>query len=83
MGSGELVNKPVALLNASSRATHAQESLIETISTMDGRIITEASITFPLLGRGLNEAGIVADVDIFRLLQSVVAFVEALKSGIV
>ena len=51
---------------------------------MDSRIIAEASITLPLLGRGLDEAGIVADVDISRLLQSaLVAFVEALKSGIV
>ena len=84
VGSGEFVRKPVALLNASPRATHAQESLIETLSTMDGRIIAEASITLPLLGRGLDEAGIVADVDISRLLQSaLVAFVEALKSGIV
>ena len=51
---------------------------------MDGRIIAEASITFPLLARGLDEAGIVADVDISRLLQSaLVAFVEAIESGIV
>lgn len=80
VGSGELVNKPVALLNASPRATYAQESLIEIISTMDGRIVTEASVTLPLLGRGLDEAGIVADVDISRLLRSaLVAFVEAIS----
>ncbi len=57
--------------------------MIETISTMDGRIIAEASVTFPLLGRGLDEAGIVADVDISRLLQSsLVAFVAAIEHGI-
>ncbi len=83
VGSGEFVRKPVALLNASPRATHAQESLSEIISTMDGRIITEASITLPLLGRGLDEAGIVADVDISRLLQSsLVAFVAVITRGI-
>ena len=83
VGSGEFVRKPVALLNASPRATYAQESLIETISTMDGRIIAEASITLPLLGRGLDEAGIVADVDISRLLQfSLAAFVAAIKHGV-
>src|SRR5262247_964258 len=30
--SGELVDKPVALVNASSRATHAWNSLVETLS---------------------------------------------------
>ncbi len=39
VGSGELVGKPVALLNASPRATHAQASLRETLTTMDARIV--------------------------------------------
>ncbi len=83
VGSGEFVNKPVALLNASPRATYAQESLIEIISTMDGRIIAQASATLPLLGKGLDEAGIIADVDISRPLQSaLVAFVAAIESSI-
>ncbi len=81
VGSGEFVSKPVALLNVSPRATYAQESLIETISTMDGRITAEASVTLPLLGRGLDEAGIIADVDISRSLQSsLVAFVAAIMA---
>lgn len=83
VGSGEFVRKPVALLNASPRATYAQESLIETISTMDGRVIAQASVTLPLLGKGLDEAGIVADVNISRSLQlALVEFVAAIESGI-
>jgi chromate reductase, NAD(P)H dehydrogenase (quinone) len=80
VGTGEFVRKPVALLNASPRATHAQESLTEIISTMDGLIIPAASVTLPLLGKGLDETGIIADVNISRLLQSaLVAFVEAIE----
>ncbi len=83
VGSGEFISKPVALLNASPRATYAQESLTEIISTMDGRIIAQASVTLPLLGRGLDEAGIVADVNIACPLQSaLVEFVAAIENGI-
>ncbi|MGH8137417.1 MAG: NADPH-dependent FMN reductase [Steroidobacteraceae bacterium] len=39
----EFVGKPVALFNASPRASHAQASLTETITTMSGRIISEAA----------------------------------------
>jgi len=47
VGSGEFVGKPVALLNASPRATYAQASLAETITVMSARIVDEASITMP------------------------------------
>lgn len=48
VSSGEFQNKPVALLNTSSRAIHAQDSLREIIKTMDARVISEASLTIPL-----------------------------------
>src|ERR1700722_12969411 len=38
VGGGEFVNKPVALLNASIRAVHAQESLMEVLKTMDAHL---------------------------------------------
>lgn len=56
----EFVGKPVALFNASPRASHAQASLIEVITTMSGRIIPEAAATVQLLGAHLDEAAIVA-----------------------
>ena len=40
VGSGELVDKPVALINASARATHAWESLAETLSVMSAQVCT-------------------------------------------
>lgn len=69
----EFADKPIALFNASPRATHAQASLIEIVTTMAGRIIPEASITLSLLGRHLDAAGIVADVEISRALQGAIA----------
>jgi len=50
VGSGELVDKPVALLNASPRATLAQVSLTETIRVMSAYVVEEASLRIPLMG---------------------------------
>ena len=38
VGSGELMDKPIALINASGRATLAYASLRETLTTMSGRV---------------------------------------------
>jgi chromate reductase len=43
VASAEIVGKPVALINASSRAQHAYASLAETLRTMSARIIAAAS----------------------------------------
>lgn len=59
VGNETFVYKPVALLNASPRATHAQAALRETIRTMSARLVEEASITVPVLGSGLSEDEIV------------------------
>jgi chromate reductase, NAD(P)H dehydrogenase (quinone) len=73
VGSGELVGKPVALLNSSPRATYAQASLTEILTTMDARLVTDACITLPLLGRGLDASGIVADLDTSLALKTAIA----------
>jgi NAD(P)H-dependent FMN reductase len=59
VGSGELVGKPVALINASSRSMFAHAQLIETLTTMNWRVIREASITLPLAAK-LNDPAILA-----------------------
>jgi chromate reductase, NAD(P)H dehydrogenase (quinone) len=61
VGSGELIDKPVAIINAAPHATHAHASLLETVSVMSGRIVHDASIPIPLAGRKLDAAGIAAD----------------------
>ncbi len=69
----EFYEKPVALFNASPRATHAQASLTEIITTMAGRMVPEASITVPLLGQKLDASGIVADPSLAGELQAAIA----------
>lgn len=78
VGSGELIDKPVALINASARATHAWTSLAETLTVMSAHLIRDASITVPLDGRTLDAAGIVGDAGLARALR---AAIEALALG--
>jgi len=73
VGSGEFVEKPVALINASPRATHALASLTETLTMMAARIVPEASIAVPLPGRALPEGGIAADDEIADMLRRATA----------
>jgi len=69
VGCEAFVDKPVALLNASPRAVHAQTSLKEIITVMSARIVEGASITVPILGSNLDEAGIVSDSRISTALR--------------
>jgi NAD(P)H-dependent FMN reductase len=79
VGSGELVDKPVALLNASPRSTYAQASLRETVTVMSGRLIEEASVTVPLLGKNMNETDIVSDQEMSNIIRvSLDAFAKAI-----
>jgi len=55
VGNETFVNKPIALLNTSPRATHAQAALRETLITMSARMVEAASLTVPLLGSRLGE----------------------------
>ena len=72
VGSGELVHKPIALINASARATHAWASLRETLTVMSAQVIRDASITVPLNGRALDADGIVRDVELSTALRSAI-----------
>lgn len=60
VGCETFVNKPVALFNTSPRAVHAQASIREILTTMSARVVEAASISLPILGSGLDEAGIAA-----------------------
>src|SRR5262245_20231587 len=70
VGSGEFIDKPVALINASTRATRAWASLAETLSVMSARVILDASITIPVQGRSLDTDGIAGDSGLSTLLRS-------------
>jgi chromate reductase, NAD(P)H dehydrogenase (quinone) len=60
-----LVGKSVALINASPRATYAQEALLETLRTMSWNVVSEASRTVPVPRPGLSVDEILGD-DILR-----------------
>jgi len=77
VGTDAFVNKPVAVLNASPRAAHAQASLKETLTVMSGLVIDEASISLPILGAGLDEAGMVSDPDISGALREALQALQA------
>lgn len=79
VGSGELVDKPIALINASGRAIHAWTSLRDTLTVMSARVIAAASITVRLDGRSLDSNGIVGDATLSAALRSAI---DALVSGV-
>jgi chromate reductase len=64
------IHKPVAVLNASPRAHHADESLRETLKTMSAVIVEEASISISLLGAHLTEDGMVENPTISRAIRN-------------
>ena len=83
VGSGELVDKPVALLNASPRATLAQASLTETIRVMSAHVVEEASLRIPLMGRNLDASGAAGDPELARLLATAIAeFTSAIENSL-
>lgn len=57
----DFAGKPVALFNASPRATHALAALRLTLETMAARVIDDAALTVPLLSAPMSEDGIVND----------------------
>ena len=59
VGTEAFIDKPVALLNASPRATIAQASLKETLTVMSAQVVDAASITLPIIGSHLDEPGII------------------------
>ncbi len=79
VGGEEFVDKPVALINTSPRATHAYAALTEIVTVMSARLVTEACVTIPLLGKSLDAAGIVSDAELAAALR---AILEAFAAGI-
>lgn len=83
VASGELVNKPTALLHASPRSEISRGALAEILVTMSARLVPEAAATVPLLGRTPAEmddilAGPAAEADIRAAL---VAFAATIAAG--
>lgn len=58
VGGSEIVNKPIALINAAPRATHAYAALTEILTVMSARLIAGACITLPQAIHKLDEPAI-------------------------
>ncbi len=81
VGDEEFAGKPVALFNASPLATHAQASLLETVTVMSARVVAEAFIAVPVSGKKLDEAGIVAHPEIAGTVRAALeAFARAIQT---
>ena len=81
VASVELPGKPVASLNASPMSTHAQASLLETLTVMSTRIVREAWVTIPV-GRGDVDAdGVITNEAIARATRDALdAFARGIRA---
>ena len=75
--SVEFPGKPVALINASPQAHHAQAHLRETLTIMSAQLVEAASVSVPLQGRGLSVEAIVEDAQLAEALRGVLAELAA------
>ncbi len=73
----EAIYKPVGVLNASPRSTHAHASLVETLRTMSMTLVPAASITVSLSGRSLDATAIAADPSLAAALRGALGAFEA------
>jgi NAD(P)H-dependent FMN reductase len=78
VSTGELVGKPIALFNASpSGGAFAQAALLETLRTMNWRLMEEASLVAPFVRRKI--IGELTDADALAALQA--ALVTLIGAG--
>jgi NAD(P)H-dependent FMN reductase len=73
VGDAAFVSKPVAVLNAAPRAQHADAALRETLRTMSAIIVEAASISIPLLGASLTDAGMVESASVSSAIRGALA----------
>jgi chromate reductase len=77
----EFPQKPVALINASPRATIALAHLRGTLTIMSARLVDEACVAVPLQGRNLAPDQITADPELAAVLRGALdAFVSAIEA---
>ena len=70
------VYKPVAVFNASPRASHADAALRETLRTMSAVVVEEASVSIPLLGAELDENAMVESLAVSALIRDALAALD-------
>jgi len=82
VASEAFAGKPVALINTSPRAFHAQASLREILSTMAARMVPEAFTAISLTAKTVTAEDILADPTCARRLKEALdALIQALKEA--
>jgi NAD(P)H-dependent FMN reductase len=75
----EFAGKPVAFFHASERAVASQAALRLVLETMSARVVEEATITVPLLGRQTDVDSLLHDAAVTgRIAVALSAYAEAL-----
>lgn len=80
VGTGEFIDKPVALINASPYATIAHAALAETLRTMSANVVHAASLTLPITSGKPDAAQMIASPEISEVLRTAVAALSAAVS---
>jgi chromate reductase len=74
---GEIVEKPVALINASPRATLAQASLVETLRTMSANVVADLSLTTSIGSRQSDNTTVHSMPDVVAVISSALSQLES------
>jgi NAD(P)H-dependent FMN reductase len=81
VSSLEFHGKPVALINISPRSTFVHASLSEILTTMSAALIADSAFTIPLVHKGLDVTGMLADPQLAQSLHAALdAFAQAILS---
>ena len=81
VSSGEIVGKPCALVNASSRSHHAHEQLVEILTTMAAKVTIQTTIALPAAKNDLDETAIIEDQQLRNLLSVLIKdFVSSIET---
>ncbi len=67
------IHKPVAIINASPRAHHADDALRETLRTMSAGLVGERSFAVELLGAHLDEGAMAASAAVAAVVAEAMA----------
>jgi NAD(P)H-dependent FMN reductase len=83
VSSGEFTDKPTLLVNASaSGGTFMEPQLVEILTVMGARVLTEATVRAPFLRKNLDADGNLSDADLLQTLKTAMAvLVEACEKA--
>ena len=69
VGSGELVEKPIGLINLSASSTFAKASLVEILTVMSAKIVPQACLSLTLPWRSMTMEEMLSEAEIVERLK--------------